>query len=123
MHASVVGQRTKAVRALGSLITVDPDVLLDVSQSIGFHGLEIAIAHGLSRIDGNQAIIARQVCGQFSRCAGCRCRSCRQIYIVKTRCRRRILPFDKLPCDCELLVNHAFALLPLIIPIMSRIPA
>ncbi|KAJ9107636.1 hypothetical protein QFC21_001096 [Naganishia friedmannii] len=29
MHASVVAQRTKAVRALGSLITVDPDVLLD----------------------------------------------------------------------------------------------
>ncbi|KAJ9112608.1 hypothetical protein QFC19_000628 [Naganishia cerealis] len=29
MHASVVAQRTKAVRALGSLITVDPGVLLD----------------------------------------------------------------------------------------------
>ena len=32
MHASIVGQRTKAIRALGTLITADPDVLLDVSR-------------------------------------------------------------------------------------------
>jgi hypothetical protein len=32
MHASIVAQRTKAIRALGSLITVDPEVLLDVSS-------------------------------------------------------------------------------------------
>ncbi|GHJ86131.1 hypothetical protein NliqN6_2533 [Naganishia liquefaciens] len=29
LHAPIVGQRTKAIRALGNLITVDPDVLLD----------------------------------------------------------------------------------------------
>ncbi|KAJ9093623.1 hypothetical protein QFC20_007082 [Naganishia adeliensis] len=29
MHASLVAQRTKAIRALGSLITVDPEVLLE----------------------------------------------------------------------------------------------
>ncbi|KAJ9123080.1 hypothetical protein QFC22_001270 [Naganishia vaughanmartiniae] len=34
MHASVVAQRTKAVRALGALITVDPDVLLDTEIKI-----------------------------------------------------------------------------------------
>jgi hypothetical protein len=34
MHASLVAQRTKAIRALGSLITVDPEVLLEVRSIV-----------------------------------------------------------------------------------------
>lgn len=57
MHAPIVAQRTKAIRALGSLITVDPEVLLEVRKLCLSQYLVKLKYNFFSLIERNQNVI------------------------------------------------------------------
>lgn len=77
MHASLVAQRTKAIRALGSLITVDPEVLLEVRSTVcplpsASYDIDLFFL-----TERNQGLATRQIRGQFAGRARCGDRPCR----------------------------------------------
>lgn len=87
MGNPIIAIRSKALRGLGSVITVDPEVLAHVSSApIGSGGLLLRMNSACSETSNRRAII-----GRLAVSAGRGSRACRQVRGAKAQIVSRVL--------------------------------